>query len=99
MIIAAKILDRSLRNDFGFKHILFIYSGRRGIHCWVNDKRARELKFEARSAIVEYLTLISGGDMKNKKTSFYSKQNLHPSIVSALQIIDQYFSKLLQDQG
>ena len=99
MIIAVKILERSLRNSFGFKHILFVYSGRRGIHCWVNDKRARELTFEARAAIVEYLTLISGGDFKSKKTTFSRKQNLHPSILSALQIIDEYFPRLLAEQG
>ena len=99
MIIAAKILDRSLRNDFGFKHLLFVYSGRRGIHCWVNDKRARELTFEARNAIVEYLTLVAGGDFKNKKTNFNRRQNLHPSITYALFIIDQYFPALLNDQG
>jgi len=99
MIIAVKILERSLKNDFGFKHLLFVYSGRRGIHCWVNDRRARELTFEARSAIVEYLTLVSGGDYKSKKTSFYFKQNLHPSVLSALQIIDEYFPRLISEQG
>lgn len=99
MIIAVKILERSLRNDFGFKHLLFVYSGRRGIHCWVNDKRARELTFEARSSIVEYLTLVSGGDFKSKKTTFNTKQNLHPSVLAATHIIDEYFPRLLTEQG
>jgi DNA primase small subunit len=99
MIIAVKILDRALRNDFGFKHLLFVYSGRRGIHCWVSDRRARELTFEARSAIVEYLTLVVGGDFKNKKVNFNRKQNLHPSITYAIFVIEQYFPALLNDQG
>lgn len=58
--VAVKILDSTLRQDFGFQHILFVYSGRRGMHCWVSDESARELTNEQRSGIVEYINAKSG---------------------------------------
>lgn len=77
MPIACKILDASLRIDFGFKHILWVFSGRRGIHCWVSDKNARCLNNTERIAVAEYLQVISGG-FETTKMMLGSK--IHPSL-------------------
>lgn len=55
---AIKILDNVLRTAFGFANIMFVYSGRRGVHCWVCDDEARTLTDEARSAVVNYISVL-----------------------------------------
>lgn len=45
-------------DDFSFQNILWVFSGRRGVHCWVADKRARLLSPASRKAIVSYLDIV-----------------------------------------
>lgn len=54
MTMAVKVMDQGLREDFGFEHIAWFYSGRRGVHAWVCDESARLLSNEARSAVATY---------------------------------------------
>ena len=54
MTMAVKVMERGLREDFGFKHVAWFYSGRRGVHAWVCDESARTLSNEARSAVAAY---------------------------------------------
>jgi len=54
MTMAVKVMERGLREDFGFQHVAWFYSGRRGVHAWVCDESARTLSNEARSAVAAY---------------------------------------------
>ena len=64
---AVRVLDSAIRNQFGYKHLLWVYSGRRGIHCWVSDREAMELTDEQRRALVGWLTVVKGGKEMHKK--------------------------------
>lgn len=54
MVMAMEVMDAGLRDDFGFKHLAWIYSGRRGVHCWVCDEGARAMGNDARASVAGY---------------------------------------------
>jgi len=97
MATAVKVLDDILRMDFGFQHILWVFSGRRGVHAWVCDKRARLLSTEGRSSIAEFLQVLSGGLQKTHKVNI--RATLHPSLK---RVYDNYlyphFEEVLVDE-
>ncbi|CAH2086593.1 unnamed protein product [Euphydryas editha] len=97
MVVACEIINAALKDDFGFQSILWVFSGRRGIHCWVSDYEARTLDSPGRAAVADYLCLIMGGENQSKKVHL-GNDNLHSSIRRALTIIDKYFEEILQDQ-
>ena len=96
MTMALKVVDQALRDDFAFRHILWIYSGRRGIHCWVSDEEARCLSNEARSAIVEYLSVSTGtGDNTDRKIKNAFLSPLHPMIKRAYETLEPFFESCI----
>ncbi|TFY65278.1 hypothetical protein EVJ58_g2066 [Rhodofomes roseus] len=78
---AVRVLDRAIRDQFGYKYLLWVYSGRRGIHLWISDKEAMELTDEQRRALVGWLTVIQGGkEMKKKVNVRQGTKSLPPGI-------------------
>lgn len=61
MNMAVEVMDCGLKEDFGFQHVAWFYSGRRGVHAWVCDESARMLSNEARNALVSYFK-VSGDE-------------------------------------
>lgn len=92
MKAAIQTLKRALRDDFGFQHILFVYSGRRGVHCWVCDTVARKLSNEHRSAVAEYLNVVAGGKGRARaEVKMNGCEDMHPSLQQAYNICEHYF--------
>ncbi len=53
---AALFIDETLREDFGYKKITWVFSGRRGLHAWISDEEAMRLNEEARDTIVDWIS-------------------------------------------
>ncbi|KAI1820090.1 prim-pol domain-containing protein [Xylaria intraflava] len=89
MTMAIKVIDTALREDFGFKHIIWVYSGRRGVHAWVCDKKARLMDDHRRRGIAGYLDVIRGGAQGGKKVNL--RRPLHPHLSRSLDILAPHF--------
>ncbi|KAI9243410.1 hypothetical protein BY458DRAFT_591614 [Sporodiniella umbellata] len=99
MTVSIKVIDRTLREDFAFKQILWVYSGRRGVHCWVSDKRALVLSNDRRKAIIDYLNVIKTSAQKARRVKMHS---LHPSLEyspfharRSYSILEKHFDNLI----
>lgn len=60
--IAMKVITDILKEDFDFTNLLWVFSGRRGIHAWVCDEQAREMSNDMRSAVVNYCSIGVGNE-------------------------------------
>ena len=94
MTVAIKIVDARLRQDFGFQHLFWVYSGRRGVHCWVCDRRALLLEDAARAAIAEYLSVLKGTELADVRSP------MHPLLRDTFPILEDVFlSDTIQEHG
>ncbi|EWG43619.1 DNA primase small subunit [Fusarium verticillioides 7600] len=95
MTMAIKVVDVALREDFGFKHIMWVYSGRRGAHAWVCDKKVRSMDDQKRRAIAGYLEVVKGGAQSGKKVNV--RRPLHPHLARSLEILKTHFQEDVLD--
>ncbi|XP_059727728.1 DNA primase small subunit isoform X2 [Haemorhous mexicanus] len=91
MTIAVRIIDRALVEDLGVRHRLWVYSGRRGVHCWVCDDAVRKWSPALRAAAVEYLSLVKGGADTVKKVTL--SHPVHPFIRRSVAVVQEYFER------
>eukprot|EP00970_Alexandrium_tamarense_P017061 scaffold8103_cov166-Alexandrium_tamarense.AAC.7 len=97
MEMAVQVMDEGLKSDFGFEHLAWFYSGRRGVHCWVCDEGARKLSNEARSSVATYFEVNLGSE-KNK--NFHLSSPLHPMLSRAYSILEPHFiTSVLPEDG
>lgn len=91
MSAAMHVVDDALRLAFGFKHLLWIYSGRRGVHCWVCDESARQLDDDDRAKMVSFLHVELGSD---ENQSVDVRWPPYPYIQKAYETLEPYFQQI-----
>ncbi|KAG5505403.1 hypothetical protein GH5_03423 [Leishmania sp. Ghana 2012 LV757] len=98
---AAHVLRTVLRDDFGFKYILPVFSGRRGIHLWVCDRRARRMTNDERAALVGYLTVVAPKTLRSTIVADLANHRLiHPTVLHVLRTqLDRAFMALFIDSS
>ena len=84
---AVVVIDASIREHFGYQHLLWVYSGRRGIHLWISDREAMELTDEQRKAVVGWMTVVAGGKEMAKKVNVRmgGGKGMEPSLPPSVQ--------------
>ncbi|KAI0461294.1 hypothetical protein LJB42_000960 [Komagataella kurtzmanii] len=95
--VAIEIVDTALRDDFGFEHMIWVFSGRRGAHCWVSDQRARSMNDTLRKAVIDYLDVLNlKGGHKNRNLTF--RRPLHPHIERSTGILLKSFKEVILEE-
>ncbi|CCK70618.1 DNA primase subunit PRI1 KNAG_0E03610 [Huiozyma naganishii CBS 8797] len=94
--LAIEVIGTALREDFGFSTFVWVFSGRRGAHCWVSDPRAMAMTDQQRRNTLEYLNVV-------RDRTAAKRLNLvrpyHPLLARSLELLKPHFANLLlEDQ-
>ena len=93
--VAMVILTQILNEDFDFENVLWVFSGRRGIHAWVCDESAREMTNEMRGAVVGYCNLGVGNEMSGRTQLQFP---LHPRLRKCYEYLLPKFKELIIEE-
>lgn len=97
--LAIDVVDVAIREDFGIENRIWVFSGRRGVHCWMSDSRVRYLKENGRRAFIEYLDVLNVKS-KSKRGIFGMKKPYHPHVERSLELLKTHFVDIvLKEQG
>jgi DNA primase small subunit len=95
--VAMDVINVILEEDFDFRNLLWVFSGRRGIHAWVCDEGAREMTNDMRSAVVSYCNLEKGNEHSGV---MMLPSPLHPRLKKVFKYMKPQFEKIIiQDHG
>lgn len=100
MACAAEVLQYLLYEDFGFRYILPVFSGRRGIHLWVCDARARIMGDDERAALVAYLSIVNPKTLRSSViVDLANHKPIHPSLRRVSSFLDRAFSEIFMSSA
>eukprot|EP01053_Blabericola_migrator_P003008 Blabericola_migrator_1__3007@NODE_1871_length_3620_cov_50_805235_g1156_i1_p2_GENE_NODE_1871_length_3620_cov_50_805235_g1156_i1NODE_1871_length_3620_cov_50_805235_g1156_i1_p2_ORF_typecomplete_len412_score61_25DNA_primase_S/PF01896_19/9_5e54nsp7/PF08716_10/1_5e02nsp7/PF08716_10/6_3_NODE_1871_length_3620_cov_50_805235_g1156_i1801315 len=94
LAIAAHLIDDTLKEDFGFKEVLWVFSGRRGIHCWVTDVDAKKLATSTRSAVASYMVAISSTRLTSSNVPLKGRYARR-----AVKVLSVMWPRILEEQN
>ncbi|CAB4256444.1 similar to Saccharomyces cerevisiae YIR008C PRI1 Subunit of DNA primase, which is required for DNA synthesis and double-strand break repair [Maudiozyma barnettii] len=93
--LAMEVMNITLSEDFGFKDFVWVFSGRRGAHCWISDKRARQMGDLQRRNILDYVNVVR--DRSNEKRLSLMRP-YHPLLVRSLDLLKPHFSDIILEE-
>eukprot|EP00281_Chroomonas_sp_CCMP1168_P033808 CAMPEP_0206248572 /NCGR_PEP_ID=MMETSP0047_2-20121206/20442_1 /ASSEMBLY_ACC=CAM_ASM_000192 /TAXON_ID=195065 /ORGANISM="Chroomonas mesostigmatica_cf, Strain CCMP1168" /LENGTH=423 /DNA_ID=CAMNT_0053674227 /DNA_START=28 /DNA_END=1300 /DNA_ORIENTATION=- len=98
MVVAVKVLDLALREDFGFETCAGCSLGGVVSIAGSPTSALREMNNQVRSMVAEYLNVFKGGEKEKSKLSAMSG-NLHPALRRASREIEPYFEEMIEEQN
>ncbi|CCF60458.1 hypothetical protein KAFR_0K01020 [Kazachstania africana CBS 2517] len=93
--LAIQVINICLEEDFGFKDYIWVFSGRRGAHCWISDKRARILNDLQRRNILDYVNVVR--DRKYDKR-LALRRPYHPHLVRSVELLKSHFVEIILEE-
>ena len=94
--LAAQVINKIMKNDFDFDNLMWVFSGRRGVHAWVCDPEARNMNNDMRSSIVNYINIGLGNDKADRLTLSHP---IHPHLERAYNhLLPSFMSVIIEDQ-